>query len=95
MTYLEVFVLLQMLDFFTTLIGLRVGGSEMSPFIAWLMHLTSPVIGLTAVKVLGFGLAGIALWSRRERVLTTVNYVFSAIVVWNLFIILRAVGTPT
>ena len=94
MTYIEVFIVLQVLDFLTTLIGLRMGGSELSPFISWLMQATSPVMGLTAVKLLGFGLAGFALWSQRGRILHTVNYVFAAIVVWNVFNILRAVGIP-
>jgi hypothetical protein len=94
MTYLEVFFLLQLLDFMTTLIGLRMGGSEISPFVSWLMQVSSPVAGLTAVKVLGFGLAAFAMWSRRTHVLRWVNYVFAAIVIWNVFNILRAVGIP-
>ena len=94
MTYIEVFVLLQVLDFMTTLIGIRMGGAELSPFISWLMQLTTPVIGLTAVKLLGFTLAGVALWARRDRIVRWVNYVFAAVVLWNVFNILRAVGLP-
>jgi hypothetical protein len=95
MNYVEVFVLLQVLDFMTTLIGLRMGGSEMSPFISWLMETTSPITGLTAVKVLGCAMTAFAVWSRRDRVVRWVNYVFAVIVVWNMFNILRAVGIPT
>ena len=94
MTYIEVFVLLQMLDFMTTLIGIRMGGSELSPFISWLMESTTPVVGLTAVKLLGFGLAAYAMWARRDRLVRWVNYVFALIVLWNVFNILRAVGLP-
>jgi hypothetical protein len=94
MTYLEVFFLLQILDFMTTLIGLRMGGTELSPFVSWLMDVTGPVAGLTAVKFLGFGLAGVALWVRRTRILRWVNYVFAVVVLWNVFNILRAVGVP-
>jgi hypothetical protein len=94
MTYIEVFVLLQVLDFMTTLIGLRMGGSEISPAISWLMRATTPVIGLTAAKLLGFGLAAFALWARRDRLVRWVNYIFAGIVLWNVFNILRAVGLP-
>lgn len=93
MTYVEVFVLLQVLDFMTTLVGLRMGGAEMSPFVAWVMRMTDPVTGLTAVKVLGFGLAGFCLWKQKHRVIRLANYYFAGIVVWNVWMILRAV-TP-
>jgi hypothetical protein len=94
MTYVEMFVLLQVLDFMTTLIGMRMGGTEMSPFISWLVQVTNPVTGLTMVKLLGFGMAGFAMWTRRNRLVHLVNYLFAAIVLWNLFNILRAVGIP-
>jgi hypothetical protein len=94
MTYIEVFLLLQVLDFMTTLIGLRMGGAELSPFISWLMETTSPVTGLTMVKLLGCAMAGFALWAGRDRLIRRVNYVFAAIVLWNVFNIMRAVGFP-
>ena len=94
MTYIEVFVLLQILDFMTTVVGLRMGGMELSPFIGWLMRLTDPVTGLAAVKLLGFGLAGMCLWFQRTRVIHWVNYVFAGVVLWNVCNILRAVTVP-
>jgi hypothetical protein len=95
MTYIEVFFFLQVLDYLTTLIGLRMGGSEMSPIVSWLIHITSPVAGLTAVKLLGFGFAGFAIWTHRTHLIHVVNYIFAGIVVWNLLNILRAIGVPT
>ncbi len=92
MTYLETFLFLQILDFLTTLIGMRIGGGEMSPFIAWLMRMTDPVAGLTLVKLLGCGLAGLCLYLKRPRVIHLVNYLFAAFVLWNVFQILKAVG---
>jgi hypothetical protein len=95
MTYLEVFFLLQVLDFLTTLIGLRIGGSELSPFVSWAMRISGdPVTGLSAVKFFGFLLAGLCLWLHRARVLRWVNYAFAVVVLWNVFNILRAVGVP-
>jgi hypothetical protein len=92
MTYLEVFFLLQVLDFMTTLVGLRMGGAEVSPFIGWVMRMTDPVTGLTAVKLLGFGLAGVCLWMQKQRVIRSVNYIFAGIVIWNVYMLLRAVS---
>ena len=91
MTILETFFLLQALDYMSTLIGLQLGGTEISPFVNWLMTMNQ-VWGLTAVKALGFVMAGYCVWSKRMKVITWFNYVSALIVVWNLFNIMRAVG---
>ena len=90
MNSLELFFLLQILDFLTTLVGLRMGGSELNPFISWLMQLDA-VMGLTAVKLLGVAIAGYCVWRRKLRVIGWVNYYFAGLVIWNLLNILRAV----
>lgn len=92
MTYLEVFVLLQILDFLTTVVGLRLGGSEMSPFIAWMMRLSDPMVGLAAAKAVGFTLAGICVFLQKPGVIHKVNYFFAALVIWNLVQIMKGVG---
>ncbi|MEK7404718.1 MAG: DUF5658 family protein [Acidobacteriota bacterium] len=89
MPYLEVFAYLQLLDFLTTLVALRLGGQEMSPFIRWLMG-WGPVTGVALAKVGAFLLAGVCIWLRRERILRWCNYWFAALVLWNLSMILRA-----
>ena len=91
MTITEVFVLLQILDFGTTLIGLRMGGTEMSPFARWLMD-SHTLGGLAVVKLIGFGLGAVCIWRGKLRVLDWVNYIFSGIVLWNLYNIAGAVG---
>jgi len=91
MTTIELFVFIQVLDFVTTLIGIRMGGTEMSPFVRWMMEF-HPVGGLTAVKILGFSMGGFCIWSHRVKVLTWVNYVFGGIVIWNLYNIAGAMG---
>ena len=90
MKIIEVFFLLQLLDFLTTLVGLRMGGTEMSPFARWLMQFDA-VLGLTIVKFIGFGLGAFCVATKRMQVISKVNYIFAAIVVWNLHNILRAV----
>ena len=91
MTSIEVFILLQILDFMTTLVGLEMGGSELNPFVNWLIKYDA-VIGLTMVQLLGFSMVGYCVWRRRLRVINWVNYYFAALVVWNLANILRAVS---
>ncbi len=90
MSVLELFFLLQLLDFLTTLVGLRMGGTEMSPFAHWLMQFDA-VLGLAVVKLIGIGLGAYCVATRRIQVLAKVNYIFAVIVVWNLHNILRAV----
>jgi hypothetical protein len=89
MTVIEVFFLLQVLDFMTTLVGIRMGGSELSPFAKWLMQFDT-VAGLMMVKFIGFALGGVCIWFRRPRVLNWVNYIFAGIVLWNVYQILGA-----
>lgn len=91
MNSLELFFLLQVLDFLTTLVGLRMGGGELNPFIRWLMEIDT-VAGLTAVKLLGVAMAGYCVWRKKLRVIGWVNYYFAGLVIWNLLNILRAVS---
>jgi hypothetical protein len=87
-SYIEAFVLLQFLDFMTTVAGFRIGGVEVSPFVRWLTEM-GPVIGIALAKLLAFVLAGICLWFRKERVILWVNYFFAALVLWNTGQILK------
>jgi hypothetical protein len=85
------FVSLQVLDLLTTLLGMRFGAQEASPFVRWLMQI-GPVEGLVVAKAGAFALAGICLWARRQRVILWINYWYAALILWNLRIIL--VATP-
>jgi hypothetical protein len=84
---ITLFLFLQALDVITTLIGLRMGASEGSIFVARLMYV-GPVTGLLIAK--GFGLllmvAAIALANR--RIFVWLNFWFTGIVTWNLIVIL-------
>ncbi len=88
MTYVELFVVLQALDFLTTVIGLRLGTGELSPFVRWLMH-AGPVVGLVGAKLVACGLGAFCLRTNRMRVILRMNYFFSALVVWNLVVIVH------
>ncbi len=82
----QLFVYLQVLDFLTTVVGLRLGLVEVSPFIRWLMG-AGPVAGALASKLMAVALGGFCLWIQRRRLIQWVNYWYAALVVWNLAII--------
>ena len=84
---LQVFVYLQLLDAITTSLGLRLGLSEASPFIQFLMH-WGPITGLLAAKIVAALIGGYCVWRRRYRVIGIINYWFAGLVVWNLALIL-------
>jgi len=87
---LTVFVALQCLDILTTLMGIRLGAHETSIFIGRLMH-QGPVAALLIAKIFAVLLVAVALRFRRPRFVVFLNYWFTAIVTWNLVMIL-AVG---
>jgi hypothetical protein len=83
MPLVEVFVFLQLLDALTTLVGIRMGAQETNPTIRYFMEF-GPVYGLLICKFGVFLLGAYCIWRQRQNVLRTVNYIFAAIVVWNL-----------
>ena len=80
---LTVFFLLQGLDLFTTLIGLRLGAAEGSYFVNHLMHLGT-VEALLISKTFAILLGMAALRFKRPRVVVFLNYWFAVVVTWNL-----------
>ena len=74
---------LQILDVLTTIVGLRLGAVEGSPFVSQLLR-CGTVSGLIFAKAIACVLAGSALLRNRERLLRIVNFWFVAIVGWNL-----------
>jgi len=87
---LAVFVLLQLLDILTTLLGLRVGAREGSLFIGRLMKM-DPMAALLISKLFAVVLVLVALRWHRPRVVVLVNYWVALVVVWNLIAIYSSV----
>lgn len=83
LVHLEVFLYLQLLDFLTTWIGMRLGLGEASPFIRQLMHM-GPAAGLLLSKLIAFGLAGVCVWLNKRHIVRWINYWYAALVVWNM-----------
>jgi len=86
-TLIQVFFYLQALDFLTTLIGLKLGIAEASPFIRSLMHY-GPSIAVAASKLAALLLAVLCVKLNRSHLLRYANYWFAGVVVWNLLNIL-------
>lgn len=86
--YLQTFIYLQLLDFLSTMIGLRLGLSEASPSIRPFIDALgmAPAIGIS--KVIAFSLAGFCLASGRQHLIKIINYWFAALVVWNMSLII-------
>ena len=87
MPIVRIFLFLQLMDFLTTIVGFRLGASEASPFIAKMIHLSSPAAGVAASKLIAVGIAVMCMLADRLRLLKLVNIWYGALVLWNLAII--------
>jgi hypothetical protein len=85
------FLYLQVLDFLTTMLGFKLGAVEASPFIRLLMH-AGPMMGVLLSKLLALTLAASCLYFGKRHLVTWVTYWYAALVLWNLLIILAALG---
>jgi len=91
MSTIQVFVYLQLLDLLTTLVGFKLGAGEASPFIRILMH-AGPAMGVLASKGLALGLGALCVHARKYHLIRWATYWYSALVVWNLAVMLSAPG---
>ena len=87
----RVFVYLQLLDLLTTLLGIRVGAAEASPFIRLLMH-AGPATGVIVSKVLALGIGALCVYLNKAHIIRWISYWYGGLVVWNLMVMLAAPG---
>ena len=80
---LIVFLYLQILDFLTTVVAIKFGFAESSPFIRWLMH-SNMTMGLAESKLVGVGLAVLCVLVDRGHLIRWINRWYALLVVWNL-----------
>ena len=88
MPAIQIFIYLQLLDFLTTMAGFKEGAYEVSPFIAKLIHSSSPLLGLAASKAIGLIVGGLCIGLNKVRLIGWINYWYAGLVVWNLCVIL-------
>jgi hypothetical protein len=87
----QVFIYLQLLDLLTTLLGLRLGAVEASPFVRLLMH-AGPAAGIAASKVLALALGAYCVYTKRIGLIRVAAYWYGGLVAWNLIILLAMPG---
>ncbi len=81
-----VFIGLQCMDLLTTLAVFSHGGVELNPVVISLMPWTGRVVAVLASKAILISL--VVLFSRRKRTLYFANMFYTAIVAWNLAVML-------
>lgn len=91
MALTQVFIYLQLLDLLTTLLGLRLGASEASPFVRLLMH-GGAAFGIAASKILALALGAYCVYTRRLGLIRLATYWYGCLVAWNLIILLAIPG---
>jgi Domain of unknown function (DUF5658) len=89
MAITHIFIYLQLLDLLTTLVGLRLGAREASPFIRMLM-VAGPAAGVMASKVLSIGLGALCIYFRKDHLIRWISYWYGGLIVWNLMVMLAA-----
>jgi hypothetical protein len=87
MPYVHFFVYLQVLDLLTTLVGIKFGVSEASPFVRWMMA-WGPTVGVAGSKIVAIALAGLCISIQKHHLIRWITYWYAGLVVWNLSIIL-------
>ena len=87
MSVTHIFIYLQLLDLLTTLIGIRLGAAEASPFIRVLMHV-GPSLGVVLSKVFALGLGAICIQLKKQYLIRWISYWYGCLVVWNLMVLL-------
>jgi hypothetical protein len=86
---LSLFLYLQLLDFLTTILFLKLGLGEASWLVAALIR-WSPMLGVMAAKIGTSILAVIAVRHNKHRLMRLVNLGYGGVVVWNLVCMILA-----
>jgi uncharacterized membrane protein YeaQ/YmgE (transglycosylase-associated protein family) len=90
---LFLFIMLQLLDAGTTMFFLHHGVAEGNPLMRALFGVfAGPAVGLATAKLAGVVLACFAWRTGRQRLLSRVNVVFGACVLWNVTATVLAVA---
>ena len=83
------FSYLQLLDVLTTIAFISIGVREANPLVRLAVTAApSPLIGLLALKACAFAGAVFCQMTGRGRVLSRMNVLFAALVIWNLIALL-------
>lgn len=82
-------VYLQVLDFITTIIFMKLGVQEANPLVNRIMYLWG-VWGLIVMKLMALAIL-LVLWRKKmPKIVIWSNYLYMAVVIWNLLCIFKA-----
>ena len=83
-----IFFTLQVADFVTTAIVLRLGGTEMNPIVRHFIT-SSSMQGLLMAKLFCLALGAACVFLNKVRAMRLSNIAFSGIVAWNVMILAK------
>ena len=86
---LSLFIYLQVLDFLTTILFLKLGLQEAGWVVGAMMR-WSPVLGVMLAKTLTIALATLAVRYHKDRLIPVANLGYSGVVAWNLVCMIAA-----
>lgn len=85
MTIVEVAVLLQFLDFITTMAFFQFKVDESNPIVKLLLIPSGAMSGVIIAKIAALGLLKLTVSLKRPRVLLITNWIYFGIITWNTF----------
>lgn len=80
---LSLFIYLQILDFLTTVLFLKMGLFESGWVVGALVH-WSPILGVMLAKAVAITIGCLAVRYHKDRVVRLANVGYSGVVAWNL-----------
>jgi len=80
---LAFFLLLQLCDVVTTLVGFKLGLGEGNPVVRSILPAMGPIWGVLATKTMALSLVLACLLLKRKRTISKINRWYIAVVCWN------------
>jgi hypothetical protein len=72
------------------MVGLRIGASEASPLVRFLLTAgMGPALSVAGSKLVALALGGVCMGLNRPHVIRWINYWYAALAVWNVGVILK------
>jgi hypothetical protein len=80
---LAFFVILQLFDVVTTLLGFELGLGEGNPVVRSILPAMGPVWGILTTKIAALALVALCILLNRKTVVSKINHWYAALILWN------------
>lgn len=77
------FVVLQLFDSLTTLLGFKMGLGEGNPVVRSILPSAGPILGVVLSKVAALGLVVLCIQLNRRAIIGKINRWYVALILWN------------